>query len=148
MARRNFLPSILAAGVTLFCLGMSLSRADTSTAEYMASTFSSANLLRVGDRLNLPRSPVTPGTSRAHAPVSEAQAGAAVTAGIAAKFAQAAGSTNNLLTKKAALASGWGWAADHFSQIDRQNKGKVSLNDVLDYINRRSSLTLPRMQSD
>ena len=148
MGLNNCFPPALIVGMVLACFSLEAAQAASPMAEHQVSPFSSAYMIRVGDRLNLPLSPHTPGTAQIQTPVSPTQAGANVAAGVEAKFAQAAGSANNLLTRQAALASGWGWAADHFSEIDRQNKGKVSLNDVLDYINQRSSLALPRARTD
>ncbi|MEQ5838512.1 hypothetical protein N0A02_03555 [Paraburkholderia acidicola] len=53
-------------------------------------------------------------------------------------FDKAANPSTHLMTKQGALASGWGWAASHFGEIDRQNKGAVSFDDVLDYLNGHS----------
>jgi|GEM_PF-4917614 len=148
MARYDFCFAALMAGVALAGFGLEVVQAAPIAAEQEHLPFPPARIVRVGDRLNLPMSPPTPGTATRRERVSPEQAGAAVAASIQARFTQATGSPDSLLTRQAALASGWGWAADHFAEIDRQNKGKVSLNDVLDYVNRRSSLTVPRVRAD
>ena len=149
MALYHSRAAALMTGMVAACFGLGVAHAATIFAQEQDLPFPLAHMIRVGDRLNLPLPPHAPGTAaKSFKQVSPEQAGAAVTASIEAKFVQATGSADNLLTKKAARASGWGWAADHFAEIDRQSKGKVSLNDVLDYVNQRSSLTLPRVSAD
>ncbi len=135
--------STLVAGTAIICFGSSGSQAAPLMMEHQLPSFASADIVRVGDRLiDRPRVRAM-GAGRAQAPVSQAQNAAAVSAALQTKFAQAAGSSDNVLTKQAALAHGWGWAADHFAEIDTANKGAVSLSDVLNYASNRSGVALP-----
>jgi hypothetical protein len=68
----------------------------------------------------------------------------AIVTNLVTEFEKAAGSANHVLTKQAALDSGWGWGADHFDAIDRQKKGAVSLDDVLSYVSQAARIALPR----
>ncbi|QND51610.1 hypothetical protein HB779_06635 [Phyllobacterium sp. 628] len=55
------------------------------------------------------------------------------------RFEKAAGK-DGYLTPDGARAAGWGIIADHFTEIDRDNKGFVSLAEVLSYLKARSPL--------
>ncbi|MGS0897143.1 hypothetical protein ACVBGC_32100 [Burkholderia stagnalis] len=100
-----------------------------------------AVFVKVGDRVDRPALP--PGAKPTPAPTL-AQTSNAITAHVTAHFIKAAGAPDKRLTKQEAQASGWGWAADHFDDIDGQKKGSVSLDDVLGYISRTSHMALPR----
>lgn len=57
-------------------------------------------------------------------------------------FDRAAGPSGQL-TADAAKAAGWGFIADHFQEIDRDNKGYVSYSDVSAFMKARSPLKVP-----
>lgn len=57
-------------------------------------------------------------------------------------FDRAAGASSQL-TADAARAAGWGFIADHFPEIDRDNKGYVSYSDVSAFMKARSPLKVP-----
>lgn len=57
-------------------------------------------------------------------------------------FDRAAGASGQL-TADAAKAAGWGFIADHFREIDRDNKGYVSYSDVSAFMTARSPLKVP-----
>lgn len=50
------------------------------------------------------------------------------------RFVAAAGSSDALLSKQQAKNAGWGFVSDHFSEIDRNGSGYVSLADVLGFM--------------
>ena len=56
---------------------------------------------------------------------------------LAAQFQRAAGSRQTL-TAQEAKASGWGFVADHFSQIDTSRKGYVTLAEISSFMAARS----------
>jgi hypothetical protein len=138
----KFFVSTFVAGVAITCFGSSMTQAAPLMTEQQLPSFASANIVRVGDRL-INRPIRAPGARQTQAPVTQAQNAAAVSAALQTKYAEAAGSAGNALTKQAALAHGWGWAADHFAEIDTANKGTVSLGDVLNYASSKSGMALP-----
>ena len=105
--------------------------------------------------LSLPRAAVLDRFGEAEEalrPVREALADDMNTPLALAELHELAGAVNRASTDaersamQGALASGWGWAASHFSEIDRQNKGAVSFDDVLDYVNGHSPMVLRPVQ--
>lgn len=95
--------------------------------------------VRIGERFGGP--PVTYGTQMRP---SSADVGNAIARDLKARFDAAADPSTHLLTKAAANRQGWGWATDHFDDIDQQKKGAVSFNDMLRYLNRQSVVPLPK----
>ncbi|MFC2255050.1 hypothetical protein ACETRX_36170 [Labrys portucalensis] len=93
-----------------------------------------------GEFLQLP--PSLPGAPPPK-PKTPAETQAAVIARLQQRFDMATGG-RGVLTQREARESGWGWAADHFGEIDRQNRGIVNLDDVMNYIERTSQTRLPR----
>jgi hypothetical protein len=63
----------------------------------------------------------------------------AVNAQLKADFDAAADPKTRLLTPSAAKAAGWGFIFDHFSQIDRDKDGSVSLKDITAYLMERNA---------
>ncbi len=101
-------------------------------------------LIRVGDKLIRPHFPLPKDARPASVQAQTlSQTSTAITTHLTDHFVKATGSQSNLLTKQQAKASGWGWAADHFADIDKQNKGSVSLDDVLGYVRQTSNMALP-----
>lgn len=82
-------------------------------------------------------------SSAASAPLTEKEAGATIMADLKKQFDAAADPSTHLLTKSRALASNWGWAADHFSEMDVQHVGAIRLEDVERYVKRRAAIRLP-----
>ncbi|MFL9871921.1 hypothetical protein [Paraburkholderia megapolitana] len=90
--------------------------------------------VRVGERLDrVP--PPAPGTPSLTPDLTQST----IVSHLQTLFDKAANPSTHLMTKQGALSSGWGWAASHFGEIDRQNKGAVSFGDVLDYLNGHSN---------
>ncbi|RCW86368.1 hypothetical protein [Phyllobacterium bourgognense] len=71
-------------------------------------------------------------------PVTGDSINAEVNAEVAARFAEAAGTSSGLLTVSQAKNASWGYVADHFTAIDRDGDGYVKLGDVLDFMQGRS----------
>jgi hypothetical protein len=53
------------------------------------------------------------------------------------RFTKAAG-TSPYLTAEQARASGWGFVADHFAQIDRRRQGYVRIKDIQAFMDARA----------
>ena len=63
-----------------------------------------------------------------------------------AKF-DAAAKSNHLLTAPAASDAGWGFVADHFTQIDGNHDGYASFGDVQAFFDGRSPLPAARARA-
>lgn len=92
-----------------------------------------------GERFGRP--PVS--SSAPRAPLTEKEAGEAIMADLKKQYDAAADPQTRLLTKESAAKSGWGWAVDHFSEMDVQRKGAIRFEDVSRYIKRRAAIRLP-----
>ena len=67
-------------------------------------------------------------------PVTGQSINAEVNAELAARFAEAAGTSSGLLTQQQAKNASWGYVADHFAAIDRDHDGYITFGDVLDFM--------------
>lgn len=93
-------------------------------------------IVKAGDRVFFPKSDA----SRPASPkLTEERVSDAVNDQLRAKFDAAAGA-NHLLTAEQANNAGWGFIADHFSDIDLGNSGSVSFAEVSRYMTARSPL--------
>lgn len=63
---------------------------------------------------------------------------------IRAQFEQAAGPSAYVLSAEQAKAAGWGFVADHFSGIDEDRDGYVSLSDITLFLSPRTPQNLLR----
>ncbi|MBZ9600893.1 hypothetical protein [Phyllobacterium chamaecytisi] len=63
-----------------------------------------------------------------------------------AKF-DAAAKSRHLLTAQAANDAGWGFAADHFTEIDRDHDGYASFDEVQAFFDGRSPLPAARARA-
>jgi hypothetical protein len=84
--------------------------------------------LQVKDRMGSPR--IDPNLP----PVTGQSINAEVNAELAARFAEAAGTSSGLLTQQQAKNASWGYVADHFAAIDRDHDGYITFGDVLDFM--------------
>ncbi|WP_155623657.1 hypothetical protein [Burkholderia territorii] len=94
--------------------------------------------IRVGAKFSRP--PVAPDS--APPATTKSNVADAITTDLKAKFKAAADPTTHLLTKEGANKTGWGWAVDHFDEIDKERKGAVRYEDVIRYLNRRPVVPL------
>lgn len=85
-------------------------------------------MVLIKDRMGAP--PIDPNLP----PVTGQSINAEVNAELAARFAEAAGTSSGLLTASQAKNASWGYVADHFAAIDRDHDGYVKFGDVLDFI--------------
>lgn len=99
----------------------------------------SGRMISVGDRLEDLPSSAGPNLPR----LTEKEAGNSITANLRKRFDAAADPSTHLMTKDAASRTGWGWAVDHFADMDPQGKGAIRFEDVLRYVGRRSVVKLP-----
>jgi hypothetical protein len=76
-------------------------------------------------------------------PLTESAAGDAILVKLQKQFDAAADPSTHLLTKDGALKIGWGWAADHFSEMDTQHKGVIRFEEVSRYVRHRTTIRLP-----
>lgn len=111
------------------------------TPAWSENHLSEAHIVQIADRFGLPPGYVSPGGSKE--PLTAKEAGDNIVSGLKKRFDSAADPSSHLLTKSSALANGWGWAADHFQEIDRQGKGAVRFEDVLHFLGRRAAVRLP-----
>ncbi|WP_288194928.1 EF-hand domain-containing protein [uncultured Phyllobacterium sp.] len=63
-----------------------------------------------------------------------------------AKF-DAAAKSNHLLTAQAASAAGWGFIAEHFAQIDKDQDGYLTFDDVQTFFDARSPMPAARTRA-
>jgi hypothetical protein len=117
-----------------------MAQAAPPLTEWWPAVTGQAGIIQVGERLD--RKPLPPGVQPPLRTPDTATN--AIVTNLVTEFEKAAGSANHVLTKQAALDSGWGWGADHFDAIDRQKKGAVSLDDVLSYVSQAARIALPR----
>ena len=96
---------------------------------------------------DLGKPPPLPVGSAQPAKPTEASVAHDVEQQIAQRFASAAGGSSNLLSQQQAKSAGWGFVSDHFSEIDRNGSGYVSLNDVLRFTAQRSPQNIMRMKA-
>ncbi|KVN29493.1 hypothetical protein WJ63_09190 [Burkholderia pyrrocinia] len=92
-----------------------------------------------GERFGRP--PIS--SSAPRAPLTEKEAGDAIMVNLKKQFDAAANPSTRLLTKDDAVKSGWGWAADHFSEMDTQHKGAIRFEDIARYVRHRAAIRLP-----
>jgi hypothetical protein len=124
----------------MLCAGMvnvGAARAAIRASPDTAVTPHRERSLNVGERLGYPP-PDPPGTVRP--PMNEKTVQEAVDQQLKARFDTAADPTTHLLTSKGAQDSGWGFIADHYSQIDRDGDGYVSFMDIQNFMAPRSPL--------
>ncbi|KVE34079.1 hypothetical protein WS68_10815 [Burkholderia sp. TSV86] len=91
-------------------------------------------IVKVGDRLRMPP-PDPVGTA-----IPQAQGQALrdqVLENMKQRFDVAADPSTHLLSLSGAKRSGWGYIADHFSEIDRSGSGYVSFEDLKRYLKAR-----------
>ncbi|WP_155628475.1 hypothetical protein [Burkholderia territorii] len=94
--------------------------------------------VRVGEKFSRP--PIAPDS--APPATTKSNVADAITTDLKAKFKAAADPATHLLTKEGANKTGWGWAVDHFDEIDTERKGAVRYEDVIRYLNRRPVVPL------
>jgi hypothetical protein len=100
------------------------------------ATIGPSIIVKAGDRLSFPkRDPSRPALPK----MTEEGVSNALNDQLRAKFDAAAGA-NHLLTAEQANNAGWGFIADHFSEIDRSKSGFVSFSEVSRYMSARSPL--------
>lgn len=63
---------------------------------------------------------------------------------IKAQFEQATGPSGYVLSAEQAKTSGWGFVADHFSEIDLDRDGYVALSDITRFLSARTPQNLLR----
>lgn len=66
---------------------------------------------------------------------------------ITKRFVAAAGSADSPLSQQQAKNAGWGFVAEHFSEMDRSGSGTVYLSDVLGFMSQRTPQNVMRMKS-
>jgi hypothetical protein len=141
--RRKLLTIGLLSSLLTVAVGLDMARAAPPLTGWRPAVPGQAGIIRIGERLD--RKPLPPGVQP---PLrSPDTATNAIVANLVTAYEKAAGSANHVLTKQAALDSGWGWGADHFDAIDRQKKGAVSLDDVLSYVSQTARIALPRARA-
>ncbi|MBB3148763.1 hypothetical protein FHS21_005211 [Phyllobacterium trifolii] len=117
---------------TLFQVVVALALFDTSMAVAMPLSsigpMATGAILQVKDRIGAP--PIDPNLP----PVTGDSINAEVNAELAARFAEAAGTSSGLLTQQQAKNASWGYVADHFAAIDRDHDGYITFGDVLDFM--------------
>ena len=59
----------------------------------------------------------------------------------------AAAKSNHLLTAQAASDAGWGFIAEHFAQIDKDQDGYLTFDDVETFLDARSPLPAARARA-
>ncbi|MGN8119835.1 hypothetical protein [Labrys sp. 22185] len=123
----------------LASFGLDAAKATPISAGHGPALQQPSGFVRIGEKLDIPVRP----RGWKPRPATPAATMNAVTSNLQARFEKAAGSPTLLLTRQAALTSGWGWAADHFEAIDTRHKGAISLDDVLAYVQRTSKVALP-----
>ncbi|MEQ5844258.1 hypothetical protein N0A02_32860 (plasmid) [Paraburkholderia acidicola] len=94
-----------------------------------------AGLVKVGERLVRP--PIALGNPSSdeerHTP---AEINNEIEVDLKRRFAQAAEPSGQVMTKAGARRAAWGWAVDHFDEIDQQKKGAVRYEDIARFLSR------------
>jgi hypothetical protein len=91
-------------------------------------------LLWVGDTLNIP--PRDPGAKPLNADTIRQD----LKQRLQSQFDAAADPSSHLLSSARAKAADWGFVADHFAEIDRDNSGLISYGEIANYMDARSPL--------
>jgi hypothetical protein len=138
--KRNLLTIALFSSFLTAAFGFDTAQATVPLASWRPAVPAPADVIRVGERFD--RKPLPKGVEPTQR-TPDVSTNAIVT-NLVTEFEKAAGSANHVLTKQAAVDSGWGWGADHFDAIDRQKRGAVSLDDVLNYVSQTARIALPR----